>query len=63
MQIGLAYFNLDNLDEAMTNLDKAIQIDPTHAQCYLLRGNVYFKKGDTSEAIADFIVAMFSESC
>lgn len=41
-------------DLAITDYDKAIELDPTDAKAYLNRGYTYKEQGGKAEAIADF---------
>jgi tetratricopeptide (TPR) repeat protein len=41
-------------DEVIKDLDRAIQLDPTHADWYSLRGASYQDEGDYDKAIKDF---------
>ena len=57
--LGFVYYNMKDLDE--TNLDKAIEnftrvieIDSRHAEAWNNRGSAYLEKGDYDKAIADF---------
>jgi tetratricopeptide (TPR) repeat protein len=50
---GFAYFDSGELDHAIADYDKAIQLDPKFAQAYSGRCAVKIKKGDLTHAIAD----------
>jgi tetratricopeptide (TPR) repeat protein len=41
-------------DQAIAQITKAIQIDPTVAEFYTLRGNLYRNKSDLEHAIPDY---------
>ncbi len=53
-QSGNAYFDLGNLSEAISNLTKAIEINPSLAKAYNNRGFAYFKQGNLPQAVSDF---------
>lgn len=44
-----AYHKLGNNQEAIADLNKAIEINPGRADAYLNRGNLYTKLGDKSD--------------
>lgn len=61
----LPYFNLarlyvlqNRLDEALDNVQKAIQIKPRLAMAFNLRGLIYEKKNSLAEAIASYEAAV-----
>ena len=66
MSRGSAYFKLDRLDKAHLcagrgrpeHLDRVVEIDPTNARAYHLRGLVNDKSGDHQSALADFSKAI-----
>ncbi len=41
-------------DEAISNFNKAIEIDPSYLFAYLNRGDQYMRKGQFDQAISDF---------
>jgi len=51
---GMAYYELGDLDQAITGLDQAIILKPDYASAYFNRGLAYHGKGDPARAIADF---------
>jgi lipoprotein NlpI len=51
---GIAYSNLQRLEEALGDLDGAIRADPEWVGAYLTRGEVYTKLGRYDVALADF---------
>jgi tetratricopeptide (TPR) repeat protein len=51
---GFAYLSQDNLDQAFSDLDRAITLQPSLALAYLLRGVAYRGLGDYDRAIDDF---------
>jgi tetratricopeptide (TPR) repeat protein len=51
---GVIYYNKDNLEQAMSNLNKAIDADPKMAAAYLYRGLTYMKEEETDNAISDY---------
>ena len=48
--LGIAYNKKDAIDEAISELQKAIAIDPTDGRSYYYLGVAYDKKGLTWEA-------------
>lgn len=48
------YINKGMYDQAIVEITKAIQIDPTIAEFYTLRGNLYRNKNDVEHAIPDY---------
>jgi tetratricopeptide (TPR) repeat protein len=46
--------NKGNLDQALLDLNKAIELDPGNSNAYANRGLVYQAKGLKTQAIADF---------
>jgi len=51
---GLIYANKEDLDRAISDWDKAIQLDPDFSAVYYNRGIAYANRGETQNAIADF---------
>ena len=51
---GLASVSIDNLDKALSDLDRAINLQPALALPYYLRGAAYRASGDDERAIGDF---------
>jgi tetratricopeptide (TPR) repeat protein len=51
---GNAYEKKGNLDRAIADYSKVIEIDPKYAPAYAKRGAAYEKKRDHDRAIADF---------
>lgn len=45
---------LNNLDAAIENLGRALQIDPQNQEARALRGDLYYKKNDVGKAMADY---------
>ncbi|OGX18536.1 MAG: hypothetical protein A3K83_07595, partial [Omnitrophica WOR_2 bacterium RBG_13_44_8b] len=50
---GNAYKNIGNLDEAISDYNKAIEIDPGYPNVYNNRGIAYLKKGNLDQALFD----------
>ncbi|MBA7715771.1 hypothetical protein ES703_124829 [subsurface metagenome] len=50
---GRAHAIKDDLDRAIADFNKAIELDPRYAEVYRHRGLVYAEKGDYKAAIAD----------
>ena len=51
---GTAHFFSGRFDLAIGDCTRAIELDPTHAMTYALRGEAEAKSGDISGAAADF---------
>ncbi len=51
---GLAYVEKGNPDQAITDYDRAIELNPKVGGFYYNRGLAYAKKGDRNRAIADW---------
>ena len=51
---GLVYANKEDFDRAISDWDKAIQLDPNFSAVYYNRGIAYANRGETQNAIADF---------
>jgi tetratricopeptide (TPR) repeat protein len=47
----------DNVDDAIADFTKAVELDPNHAKAYYKRGRRYNDKKDYDKAIADFAQA------
>jgi tetratricopeptide (TPR) repeat protein len=45
---------MDRYDEALTDLNRAIELDPGDAGYYAARGQAYQATGRNDEALADF---------
>lgn len=54
---GFEYYMKGDLDHALSEYNKAIEIDPALIRVYLERGNIYVTKGDYDSAISDFTQA------
>ena len=50
---GNAKYKKGDLDGAVTDYSRAIEIDPKYAEAYINRGNAKSEKGDPDEAIVD----------
>ena len=53
-----AYQRQDQIDRAIGDYDVALRIDPTLADNFNARGELWRKKGDRSRALADFAAAI-----
>ena len=51
---GLAYKHKDEVDRAIEDYNKAIQLNPNFAEAYNNRGNAYKHKNDYERAIGDY---------
>ena len=48
----------DQIERAIADYDSALQLDPTVADIYNTRGELWWKKGDRPRALADFAAAI-----
>jgi tetratricopeptide (TPR) repeat protein len=48
-----AYYNLDNADAVIADLNAAINLDSNYSEAYLRRGSVYYEAGDYANAARD----------
>jgi tetratricopeptide (TPR) repeat protein len=55
---GMAFMYKGDVDRALADLTRAIEIDPTYAIAFTDRGTVYDSKNDHARAIADFDAAI-----
>ncbi|MBN2418338.1 MAG: tetratricopeptide repeat protein [Deltaproteobacteria bacterium] len=51
---GFKYFKKGQFEKAISNFDKAIELDPGVTLCYLARGQIYMEKREIDKAISDF---------
>ncbi|MFZ4523191.1 MAG: tetratricopeptide repeat protein [Bacteroidales bacterium] len=51
---GLYLMNHGQWDEALSDFDKAIQLDPNHVEAYNNRGNIYMNNNMDDKALSDF---------
>jgi tetratricopeptide (TPR) repeat protein len=51
---GRTYLYKRDLDKALADFDKALQLDPKFVSGYVGRGDVYAEKGDHDKAFAEF---------
>ena len=57
-QISLIYNeNLENLEKALENINKSIEINPNDKDSYSLRAKIKYKKGEIESAISDYKIA------
>jgi Flp pilus assembly protein TadD len=56
--LGSALLKMGNVDEAIADSQKALQINPDFAEAHNNLGNALFKKGDVDEAIAHYQKAL-----
>ncbi len=52
--LGLALYNKGDYEGAISNLKRAIEIDPKFENAYVNRANAYNREGNSSQAIVDF---------
>ena len=50
---GFAYYNQEEYEKAIVDYSKSIELDPTDAGVYSLRGLAYELLGDEKKAAAD----------
>ena len=55
---GNAYFIEGQYDQAISDYNKALEINPRNANAYSNRGNVYYHKGQYDQAISDYNKAL-----
>ena len=55
---GLAYYNLENYQQAITDYTEAIRINPTNDKYYNYRGDAYFGLEKYEKAITDYTEAI-----
>jgi tetratricopeptide (TPR) repeat protein len=53
-----AYDRKDQLDRAIGDYDMALRLDPTLADIFNIRGELWRRKGDRPRALADFAAAI-----
>lgn len=51
---GLLHIVRDDLDAALTDLDRAVALSPTNAEAYTRRGDIHHKAGRHDEAMANY---------
>jgi len=51
---GRAFYETGDLDRALTDFMRAIELRPEYAEAYHNRGMVHRKMGQDAEAVADF---------
>jgi tetratricopeptide (TPR) repeat protein len=61
-QRGVAYYEKGNPDEAISNFNKAIEIDPNTTDAYGFRGVIFREKGNFDQAILDISKAIENNS-
>lgn len=52
------FIRKDQIDRAIADDDAALQLDPTQADLFNSRGELWWKKGDRPKALADFAAAI-----
>jgi len=55
---ALAAYQKKQFDQALTRLDRAVELLPTHAEYYAARGFIHLEDGNRREAEADFEAAL-----
>ncbi|MDI6758520.1 MAG: tetratricopeptide repeat protein [Candidatus Omnitrophota bacterium] len=55
---GMAYYSKGNFNQAISDFNKAIKVDPNYSIAYAKRGLAYFEKKDTAYAISDYTKAI-----
>jgi tetratricopeptide (TPR) repeat protein len=56
--LGKALFRKGNVEEAIIEFQKSLQIKPDYAEAHLDLGNAFFHKGSLDEAISEFQTAL-----
>ncbi len=59
---GNAYVLLGDIDKAISDYNRAIEINPNFTEVYSNRGNIYFNLGNFKEAISDYNKAIEIDS-
>ena len=59
---GLAYSDLNELELALSDLDKAIKIDPSHWASFRHRSIIHHMLGNNDESYGDYIKSKNIES-
>lgn len=54
---GLAYSEVERLDEAIADLSRAIELDPAFWSAYRHRGIVYWMQGNQDASYQDYLKA------
>ncbi len=57
-ELGVDSYENDEIDNAITNLSKAIELNPDYVDAYYFRGLVYITEEDYDKAIADYTKAI-----
>ena len=55
---SLRYFYAEEYREALTEIDKAIEVNPNVALAYARRGSVYYRLGDFQRATMNWNIAL-----
>jgi len=61
LYLGIAEHNLQHLDSALIDLDKAADLNPNLVRVYDERGRIYEERGDTAKAIEQFSKSIASK--
>ena len=56
--LGIAYMKRDELDKAIASYDKALEVNPGHAETYCSRGLIHARRGHYEHAIEDYTKAI-----
>lgn len=54
---GNVYINMSKITEAVTNYNKAIELDDKYADAYFNRGYAYFILNDKDKSCSDYLMA------
>lgn len=55
---GHSLLNKGQIDDAISDLNKAVELNPKDAGAYFYRGNAYYKKGQIDKALSDYSEAI-----
>jgi len=55
---GMAFLNIGELERALSDLDKAIEMNPKFPEAFNNRGIIYLRKDEVDKAIEDFTKAI-----
>ncbi|MFC1709875.1 tetratricopeptide repeat protein [Candidatus Omnitrophota bacterium] len=54
LNLGVSYYNFNQLDKALEEINIALELNPLFPGTLIARGNIYLKKGLIDEAILEF---------
>jgi tetratricopeptide (TPR) repeat protein len=63
LDIGVALYRKDKIDQAAFHFEKALQIDPCDVEAHLNLGTAYIQQGKTRQAIEQYTEAIRIDPC